>query len=344
MGAFSPASQIRVRVWSFQADERIDDAFFAARIARAIARRAQHPDLQTREALRLLHAEADGLPGVIVDRYGDWLSCQFSTAGAERHRDTIAHLLMELTGCRGVLERSEVSARKREGLPPRTGVIAGEAPPQQVQIHERGVPLVVDLYHGHKTGFYLDQADNRHLVGRLAAGLRVLNCFCYTGGFTLHAAAAGALSVLSADQSSDALKLAERNFELQASDIQAEFLQDDVFALLRRLRDSKQRFGLVVLDPPKFAERKQQVQSAARGYKDINMLACELLTPGGLLATFSCSGAVDAELFRKIVASAAVDAGRELRVIHRLAQGPDHPSLLSFPEGEYLKGLVLQAD
>lgn len=345
-GAWSPASQIAVRVWSFDPDQAIDAGFFRARIAAAIARRAL-PELDPAAitACRLVHAESDGLPGLVVDRYGDWLVCQLSTAGAERWKAEIAAALAELWPCAGVYERSDVDARKKEGLAPRTGVLAGVEPPDLVQVDERGMRVLVDVHRGHKTGFYLDQRDNRSRVRGLAAGRSVLDCFSYTGGFGLSALLGGAAHVTQVDASAPALALAGRNAEQNgvAGDRLSQ-VTDDVFQLLRRYRDQGRRFDLIVLDPPKFADTRGRVQRAARGYKDINLLAFKLLAPGGLLCTFSCSGAIDAPLFQKIVADAALDAGRDARIVGHLSQPADHPVALPFPEGTYLKGLVCRAD
>jgi 23S rRNA (cytosine1962-C5)-methyltransferase len=291
-------------------------------------------------ACRLIHAESDGLPGLVVDRYADTLVAQFLSAGAESWRETLSDLLVELTGLQDLYERSDVDVRELEGLPVRTGALRGN-PPEKLTITENGLKFSVDLAAGHKTGFYLDQRPNRLRVRTLAKGREVLDCFCYTGGFTVNALAGGAKSVLSVDSSAQALSLARENLTLNGLPLErVEFRQEDVFFVLRFLRDSGRSFDLVVLDPPKFAPTAAQAEKAARGYKDINLLAFKLLRPGGFLATFSCSGGVDAALFQKIVASAALDAGVEAQVVEHLAQGPDHPVALNFPEGAYLKGLV----
>jgi 23S rRNA (cytosine1962-C5)-methyltransferase len=338
VAAWSPESQIRVRVWSFAADTAIDPAFFRARLRRAIAYRAALLASGVTDAVRLVGAEADGLPGVIVDRYADTLVCQFLSAGAERWRDVLLDLLAEsLPGCT-IHERSDGEARTREGLAPRCSV-APDTP--LVEMHEHGIRYLVDIMSGHKTGFYLDQRDNRAIVRDCARGRSVLNCFSYTGGFGLAALAGAAAEVTNVDSSADALALAHRNAALNGMD-DARFvtMEGDVFHLLRRFRDEGRSFDLIVLDPPKFAASASQVERAARGYKDINLLAFKLLRPDGLLSTFSCSGHMTAPLFQKIVADAALDAGREAVIERHLQQAADHPVALAVPESLYLKGLL----
>jgi len=350
--AFSPQSQIRARAWSFDAQAIIDDAFFKRRIADAIARRAAMPQLAEQDGLRLIHGESDGLPGVIADRYGDTICLQLTTAGAEKWRKAIVGALIKATeafGIARIYERSDADVRALEGLEPVTGWIYGEAPPEcdpPLSIDEHGVRLGVDVVGGHKTGFYLDQRENRLLTRALANGKSVLNCFCYTGGFSLQALAGGASRVLSIDSSAPALDGARANLALnpQLDASRTEWREADVFEALRTFRKEERRFDLIVLDPPKFAPTAAHAERAARAYKDINLLGFRLLNPGGLLMTYSCSSGIGVELFQKIVAGAAVDAGREARILRRLAAGPDHPVALHFPEGEYLKGLLLQAD
>lgn len=341
--AYSPASQIRARMWTWEAEEAVDEAFFRARIARALALRAAVVDPAETDAYRLIHGESDGLPGLVVDRYAGWLVVQILSSGIEARRELLADLLAELTGFDNIYERSDVDVRQLEGLPDRTGVLRGQTPPEQLWIQENGLRFAVDLVHGQKTGFYLDQRANRSRVGRLASGRSTLNCFCYTGGFSLYALRGGASDVLSVDASAEALALGQQNLKANAlPQEKAEWLQGDVFQVLRGLRDRARKFDLIVLDPPKFAPTAAQAEKAARGYKDINLLAFKLLNPGGLLATFSCSGGISAELFQKIVAGAALDAGVDARIIDLLRQGPDHPVALNFPEGAYLKGLICQ--
>jgi 23S rRNA (cytosine1962-C5)-methyltransferase len=338
--AFSPQSQIRARVWSFAAQERIDAPFFARMVAAAVARRA--PLAAVTDAVRLVHGEADGLPGVVCDRYGGCAVLQLSSAGAERWRETIAAAVAAATGCEAVYERSDLDVRALEGLAPRSGPLLGERPATQ-QVVEHGLRFRVDVVTGQKTGLYLDQRANRARIGALASGRRVLNAFCYTGGFSLHALAGGAASVLSIDTSAAALAQARENLALSGLHAtRAEWLEADVFQALRELRGAGRVFDLIILDPPKFAPIAAHAERAARAYKDINLLALRLLAPGGLLATFSCSGGVSAELFQKIVAGAAADAPAEVESLARLQADADHPVVLSFPEGEYLKGLLLR--
>lgn len=341
-GAWSPESQIRARVWSFDPEAAIDHAFFKRAVAASVARRQQHPHLRNQEGLRLIHGESDGLPGVIADRYGPVVVLQLTSAGADKWREAIVAGLVQATGCQAVYERSDSEVRGLEGLPPVAGCIYGALPPEPLTILENGVRLEVNPVGGHKTGFYLDQRDNRHLTGVLAAGRSVLNCFCYTGGFSLQALAGGATRVLSIDSSGPALEAAARNLALNPGldASRAQWQEGDVFKALRALRAEEQRFDLVVLDPPKFAPSAAHAERAARAYKDINVQGFRLLNPGGILMTYSCSGGVGLDLFQKIVASAAIDAGVEARIIHRLSAAPDHPIGLTVPEGEYLKGLA----
>ena len=342
MGAWSPESQIRVRMWSV-GKAVIDAEFFSAKIAAAISQREQFEIVQQNTAYRLINAESDGLPGVVVDRYGAWLVMQCLTTGAEFHKQLIADLLLEKTDCKGVYERSDVSVRKKEGLSETTGLLAGEMPPASIDIVEEGRHFRVDVLQGHKTGFYLDQRDNRSMLVTYAKDKSVLNCFSYSGGFGIAALQGGAKQVNNIDASQSALDLGQQALELNgfAAD-RVENICGDVFQLLRRYRDEGRQFDVIVLDPPKFAENRNQLNKAARGYKDINLLGFKLLKPGGLLFTFSCSGLMDSALFQKIVADAALDAGCDARIIRKLDQAGDHPTRLSFPEGYYLKGLLCQ--
>ena len=341
--AYSPASQIRARAWSWDESERIDGGFLLERLRRARDARDRLIAAEAGGAMRLVHGESDGLPGVIVDRYGDVAVLQLLSAGAERWRAELADGVRELTGCACVFERSDADVRELEGLPAKSGVLHGAMPAAGVQIREHGLFYGVDVAAGHKTGFYLDQRDNRKRIGELSRGREVLNCFCYTGGFTLNALAGGAASVLSVDSSGAALAQARDNLAHNDLDaVRAEWQEADVFKQLRVLRDQGRSFDLVVLDPPKFAPTAAFAEKAARGYKDINLLALKLLRPGGLLASFSCSGGVSPELFQKILAGAALDAGAEASIVGHFAAAADHPVLLSFPEGDYLKGLLLR--
>lgn len=341
--AYSPRSLIRARAWSFVETESIDAAWIEATLARAIGRRASL--VEATDAMRLVFGEADLLPGLVVDRYRDRLVAQFLAAGVEAWRETIVAALVRLTGCADVYERSDAAVREREGLPLREGPLAGAAPQAAVQIVESGVRYAVDVIGGHKTGFYLDQRENRALVAAHAAGRRMLNCFCYSGGFTIAALAAGAASALSVDSSGPALDLARVNQGLNGLDAlpaeRCEWLQANVFDALKDLAAQGASFELIVLDPPKFAPSSRHVDRAARAYKEINLKALRLLAPGGLLFTFSCSGAIDVGLFQKIVAGAVFDAGADVQMLRRLQAGADHPMLMTHPEGEYLKGLML---
>ena len=343
---YSPRSQIRARVWSFDPAETIDHAFFKRRVAAAIERRAALPALRGQTGLRLLYAESDGLPGVIADRYGDTVVLQLTSAAADKWRQAIVDALVKETGCARIYERSDSDVRGLEGLEPTTGWLYGEAPEGDLLIDENGVHMQVDIVGGHKTGFYLDQRDNRRILRDLAKQRRVLNCFCYTGGFSLQALAGGASSVLSVDSSGPALANAQRNLELnpKLAKARATWREADVFDELRALRKAGELFDLIVLDPPKFAPSASHADRASKAYKDINLNGFKLLAPGGLMMTYSCSGGIGLELFQKIVAGAARDAGRTARIVQRLQGSADHPVDLAFPEGEYLKGLLLQVD
>ena len=338
-GAYSPKSQIVARVWSWREEAPLGVGLLRERLSQALAMRARL--VADGQPARLVHAESDGLPGVIVDRYGDTIVLQLSSAGAEAWRDTLAGLLLELTGAQRVYERSDAEVLALEGMQPRAGPLRGEAPSDPLEIEEAGVKFLLSIATGHKTGFYLDQRENRALIRSLAGGATVLDCFCYTGGFALSALAGGARHVTAVEASGEALALARRNAQLNtfAAD-RCEWVEADVFQMLRRLRDQGRRFDLIVLDPPKFAPTAALAERAARGYKDINLLAFKLLAPGGLLATFSCSGGISRDLFQKIVAGAALDAGVDAQILRHLGAGLDHPVALSFPEGEYLKGLL----
>lgn len=343
--AYAPASTIRARCWSFDEADTIDADWFGARVAAAVARRASLADVT--DAVRLVFGEADGLPGFVADRYASQLVVQFQAAGVDAHRDALLDALVAATGCRDVYERSDSATRTREGLPPSTGVLRGAEPPDRIVVHEHGIASAVDVRRGHKTGWYIDQRDNRWRVQQLVASMpapRVLNCFSYTGGFSLAAAKAGARSVLSIDSSADALALGRDNWALNGFDPAiAEWRAADVFDALRALRaEGAAAFDLIVLDPPKFASTHHHVDRAARAYKDINLNALRLLAPGGYLATFSCSGAIDVDLFQKIVAGAVIDADVDCQMLARLAAGIDHPLAMTHPEGEYLKGLLLR--
>ena len=340
--AFSPASQIRLRAWSFDESERIDAAFFARRIERAIALRARLAI--DSDAVRLVHGEADGLPGLVVDRYGDTLVAQFGAAGVERWKKPICAALLEQTGLTRLYERSDASVRTLEGLPESTGWLAGEGA-TELTIREHAWRLTLDVAEGHKTGYYLDQRDNRRRfaeVVRHYGAKRVLNCFCYTGGFSVAALAGGAQEVTSIDSSAPALARANAHVELNGFDAARHTALDaDVNKALREFIREGRRFDAIVLDPPKYAPTSAHAERAARAYKDINRLGLQLLEPGGLLFTFSCSGGISPDLFHKIVAGAGLDAGVDGPILERVGAAPDHPQTIRFPEGEYLKGLLL---
>ena len=340
--AFSPASKIRARIWSFDEAQRIDAAFFASAFARAVRARARF-DIQS-NAMRLVHGESDGLPGLIVDRYGDTLVAQFTSSGVERWKDIIADALLAATGLTKLYERSDASSRALEGLPEATGWLRGQGEVELI-LQENDWQLAVNIAEGHKTGFYLDQRDSRKRFADYARRLtfeRVLNCYCYTGGFTVAALNGGAAHVTSIDSSGPALAKAAANVALNSFEAsRATFMDADVNASLRQLIDQGRSFDAIVLDPPKFAPTVAHAERAARAYKDINRLAFKLLEPGGVLFTYSCSGGISADLFHKIVASAGCDAGVDGYIHERMGAAPDHPMTVNFPEGEYLKGLVV---
>jgi 23S rRNA (cytosine1962-C5)-methyltransferase len=346
--AYSPASQIRARMWTFAGDERVTAEFVTQRVVAAAARRSGLLTGGTTDSARLVFSEADGVPGLIADRYGDTVVCQLTTAGADAWREVLADALASLPGVACVYERSDAEVREREGLPPRVGLLRGASPSADLVAHETGFRFAVDVEGGHKTGFYLDQRDGRAAVAQWAAGRRVLNVFSYTGAFSVIAASRGAAAITSIDSSGPALVVAARNASLNGVDI-GELMEADAFTALRGLRDRAQQYDLILLDPPKLANTERQVEKASRAYKDLNLLAVKLLAPGGVLLTWSCSGAMSMDLFQKVVAGAALDARRpgferEVRIIGRLHQPSDHPVPLAFPEAEYLKGLVLQAE
>jgi len=338
--AYSPNSQIRARVWTFE-DERVDADFFRRRIRSALATRQTLKVEGQSNGYRLIYAESDGIPGLIVDRYREVLVLQSLTAGSEFWKSALADLLLEETRLSTIYERSDADVRQLEGLEPQTGILRGDLASIIISMTENGLKFNVNLQSGHKTGSYLDQRENRLRVRELAKDKAVLDCFCYTGGFTVNALAGGATSVLSIDSSADALSLCSENIALNHLNASRQTsLEADVFQALRKFRDENRSFDMVILDPPKFAPTAAQAERAARGYKDINLLAFKLLRTGGMLITFSCSGGIDVGLFQKIVAGAALDAGVEAQIVEHLSQGPDHPVSLHFPEGAYLKGLV----
>lgn len=347
-GAYSPESALRARCWSFNEQDVINEEWIRARVFEAIRAR---DNLKSRtNAIRLIFGEADFLPGLIVDQYDTQLVTQFQAAGVEKWRPEIGKALTDATGFTQVFDRSDAATRAREGLPERKEVLEGEEPPEKIQINEDGILYGVDVRMGHKTGFYVDQRDNRRLARQLAEtfrkvhgrGMRALNCFCYTGGFSLALAKGGAAEVISIDSSADALEMAKSNAKLNGfNESQMKWVEANVFEQLRKYRDAGEKFDLVILDPPKFASSHHHVEKAARAYKDINLNGLRLLNEGGQLLTFSCSGAIDVDLFQKIVAGAVIDAKTDAWMISRLGAGSDHPLLMTHPEGEYLKGLHL---
>lgn len=346
--AYSEASTLRARCWSFDENEMINRDWIAAKIEKALAARAHL--FERTSAVRVIFGEADQLPGLVVDRYGDWFVTQFQAAGVEAWREDIADILMQQPGIKGSFDRSDAATRHREGLTERVETLRGQEPPQEIEVIEDGVRYGVDVRKGHKTGFYIDQRESRLLAQRLAAefkrrhgrGMRALNCFCYTGGFSLALLAGGAAEVVSVDSSEEALAMAARNAARNGfNDERAQWVQADVFEYLRRAREAGETFDLVILDPPKFASSHRHIDRAARAYKDINLNGLRLVAPGGDLLTFSCSGAMDVDLFQKVIAGAVIDSKREAWMVARLGAGCDHPLMMTCPEGEYLKGLQL---
>ena len=340
--AYSPHSQIRARIWSFE-NQEIDLDFFVQRIQQAQILRQDIIERDGLTGYRLIAAESDGLPGITVDKYQDYLVCQLLSAGAEYQKDTLTRALLKVFPDHNIYERSDVAVRKKEGLSERVGVLHGEEPPESVVIEENGIKISVNIKAGHKTGFYLDQRDSRQQAIKYCKDKEVLNCFSYTGGFGLYALKGEAKRVINADVSQPALNTAKHNAEINQFDIskkRAVFLNADVFKLLREYRDQGTKFDVVIMDPPKFAESKAQLNGACRGYKDINMLAMQILRTGGTLLTYSCSGLMDQVLFQKIIADAAVDAGRQVKFVERFEQAADHPTDTAYPEGFYLKGFA----
>lgn len=345
-GYLNRKSQIAVRLLTWDEGDAIDEQWLRSRLERAIGGRAALIDDDGQQgARRLVNAESDGLPGLVVDQYGPYLVLQFLTLGMERLRAEIADLLAQLLKPSGIYQRNDVEVRRHEGLPLECGLLAGAMPPDRLEIVEHGHRFWVDIKSGQKTGFYLDQRDNRlRGVPYFRGAGQVLNAFSYTGAFGVYAARAGAHQVVSVDSSAEALALARENMSLNEPNRQQdEWIVGDVFHILREFRDRRQTFDVIVLDPPKFATSQGQVQAACRGYKDINLLAFRLLNPGGILLTFSCSGLVSADLFQKVIFGASLDAGREVQILEKLSQGTDHPILLTFPESEYLKGFICRA-
>ncbi|EMH4108775.1 23S rRNA (cytosine(1962)-C(5))-methyltransferase RlmI [Serratia marcescens] len=340
-GAYSPESQIRARVWTFQQDEEINIDFFIRRLQQAQSWRDWVAQRDGLDGYRLIAGESDGLPGITIDRFQNFLVLQLLSAGAEYQRPALLSALQHCYPECSIYDRSDVAVRKKEGLPLAQGPVLGDLPPELLPITEHGMKLLVDIQQGHKTGFYLDQRDSRLAARNYSAGRRVLNCFSYTGAFAVSALMGGCAQVISVDTSQAALDIARQNVELNKLELnKAEFVRDDVFQLLRNYRAQGEKFDLIIMDPPKFVENKNQLASACRGYKDINMLALQLLNPGGILLSFSCSGLMPTDLFQKILADAAVDAGRDVQFIEQFRQAADHPVIATYPEGLYLKGFA----
>ncbi len=340
-GYYNPDSQIRVRIYSWCPDDTIDESFLERRISLSIQRRASI-DRSTTNAIRLVAHEADLLPGLVIDQYSDWVSLQILTAGMEKHRTTIIQIIDNLLRPVGIVERSDESVRKKEGLKLRRELIKGQVPDQGVEILENGMRLMVDIWSGHKTGFYIDQRNNRSIIRQYARDKSVLNCFSFTGGFAVAAALGGAKQIINVDESLPALRVSECNASLNQVSPIISHVQGDVFKYLRQLRDEGRTFDMIILDPPKFANSQRNLNSACRGYKDLNLLAWQLLETNGLLATFSCSGLISRDLFQKVVFGSTIDANCEAQIVKHLFQSEDHPTRLSFPESLYLKGFLLR--
>lgn len=343
LGAISLHSQIAVRIWSFDVNQKIDEDFFANRIQSAIGLRNNIINYDQTNVYRLINSESDLIPGLITDIYGDYAVCQFLSAGAEFWKEKIVEILKQRLNLKNIYEKSDTDSRRKEKLEERIGVLSGNEPPDLVEVIENNLKFLVDIKSGHKTGFYIDQRDNRKVLSDFAKDKSVLNCFSYTGGFSIYARSSMAKSITNIDSSSTALKILSKNFSVNNfSSDKIENIEGDVFQVLRKFRDERRTFDLVILDPPKFAESTSQINKAARGYKDINLLAMKILNSGGFLFTFSCSGHITQELFRKIVDDAAIDSERSVKFIKQLTQSADHPVLSSFPEGLYLKGIVCE--
>jgi 23S rRNA (cytosine1962-C5)-methyltransferase len=341
--AYSPNSNIIGRIWTWDPKEQVNPQLLERRLKKAIELRLKIPDLIPSNAMRLVHAESDGLPGLVLDQYGDVLVVQFLTAGVEYWRNSLVEIIQKLTNTHSIYERSDVDVRKLEGLSFSTGLLFGNEINKPIIVIENGLKFLVNITEGHKTGYYLDQRDNRRLARKISTGRKVLDCFSYTGGFAVNTLAGNAKSITLVESSNTALTIAMKNFSINNLDTNnIELVEQDVFKYLRTMRDMGEHFDLIILDPPKFAPTVSQAQHAARGYKDINLLALKLLNKGGLLMTFSCSSGVSEELFQKIVAGAALDAQADTVILNRLHQAVDHPVALNFPEGAYLKGFLIE--
>lgn len=345
LAAYSPVSSIRARAWSFNPDETIDEDFFGRRIENALNYRKTFAGNIKTNAERLVYSEADFMPGLVVDKYNEYLVVQFLSAGAEKWRDILISILNDKLQPKGIYERSDSEVRKLEGLEPRTGKVAGEIPEEKIMIEENDLKFLVDIKNGQKTGFFLDQKMNRNRIRQIAGGKRVLDVYCYSGGFSLNALATGAKSLTAIDSSLEALELLEENTSLNGFDKNTlDIWQGNAFEILRKFRDEKRNFDMIILDPPKFAPTVSSLESALRGYKDINLLAMKLLSAGGILVTFSCSGALNINRFIEMLGYAAKDSAVNARIIEILSQSPDHPISPVFPESSYLKGCIVRID
>ena len=338
---YNPASQIRGRVFSWTKGQHLDREYLKYQIESSVHRRS-HIDKTKTNCIRLVAHDADFLPGLVIDQYGDWIVFQILTAGMEVLRNVIIEVIKEIFSPAGIVERSDESIRKKEGLEPRKELIHGDIPDQGVPVLENGMKLLVDVWEGHKTGFYIDQRDSRDIVRQYSQGCRVLNCFSYTGGFSIAAGIGGATEVISVDESQPALDIAEKNWQNNQITAKGRFHRADVFKYLRELKEKGEKFDFIIMDPPKFASSQKNVNGACRGYKDLNLLAWHLLNPDGILATFSCSGLISRDLFQKVIFGSTVDAGCDAQIIKHLSQAEDHPTRMSFPESLYLKGFLLR--
>lgn len=341
LGSYSKSSQISVRIWSYDVNQIIDLNFLSERFQKALSLRKNLLDIEHTNSYRIINSENDLFPGLIVDYYAGYYVVQFLSAGAEYFRNQIIEIISKQSDCIGIYERSDTESREKENLPIQKKGLYGNIHNEKILIKENGIKFFVDIVNGHKTGFYLDQRDNRKILQEFSDGKNILNCFSYTGGFSVYALKGNAEFVTNIDTSATALKLSEDNHSINdISKNKYENIEGDVFKILRSFRDSGKKFDLIILDPPKFADSSNNVDKAARGYKDINLLALKLLNRDGILFTFSCSGHISTELFRKIVDLAAIDSQRNVRIVKHLYQAADHPVLSNFPEGLYLKGLV----
>ncbi|HBM15834.1 MAG TPA: 23S rRNA (cytosine(1962)-C(5))-methyltransferase RlmI [Lentisphaeria bacterium] len=340
-GSYSPVSKIAIRIWSFSDKEKLDESLIRQKVESAVNFRSSRMFSRNSNCVRLVFGEADGIPGLIVDKFAEYLVCQFLFTGTEFHKDIIVSILNELVPNKGIYERSDVDIREKEGLPLSVGVLSGSEPPDSIEINEGSIKYYIDIKKGHKTGFYLDQRINRLRVANYSNEMEVLDCFAYIGGFSIASLKGGAKRVTSVDSSSSALESLKRNVELNGLDLtKSETIEAKVAEQLRKYRDYGKQFDMIILDPPKFIYDRAHLEHASRAYKDINLLAMKLLRKNGILATFSCSQPMTEELFQKILSYASADSGRTVQILEKLSQSPDHPIALNFPESAYLKGLI----